>query len=95
MIDSGSEVNAIILAYAAKLDLKTCHTNVRAKKIDGFIFQIFEIFLASFQVENELGKTRFFQKTFLLANISVKMLLGMPFFTFSSRKALFAEKELT
>lgn len=37
--------------------------------------------LASFQVEDKLGRARFFQEIFLLADISVEMVLGMPFLT--------------
>ena len=45
---------------------------------------MFEMVLASFQVENKLKKARFFQKTFLLADINVEMILGMPFLTISN-----------
>lgn len=48
LIDSGSEVNAIIPGYALKLDLKIRHTNVRAQKIDDSILEMFAMILASF-----------------------------------------------
>ena len=51
--------------------------------------------LADFQVENKLGKARFFQETFLLANISAEVVLGMPFLTLSNADVQFVEKELT
>ena len=51
--------------------------------------------LASFQVEDKFGKTRLFQKTFLLANINMEMVLSMPFFTFSNIDIQFAKKGLT
>lgn len=35
LIDSGSEVNAMTLAYAAKLGLNLWKTSVRMQKIDG------------------------------------------------------------
>lgn len=60
LINSNSKVNAIILAYALKLGLKICRTNVKAQKITGFIFKIFEIVLARFQVEDRLGRVWFF-----------------------------------
>ena len=40
--------------------------------------------LASFQVEDKLKKARFFQKTFLLADLSIEIFLGMPFLTLSN-----------
>ena len=48
LIDSGSEVNAMTLGYASKLDLKVRPTDVRAQKIDGSIFKTFGMVLASF-----------------------------------------------
>ena len=51
--------------------------------------------LADFQVEDKLGKARFFQETFLLADISAEVVLGMPFLTLSNADVQFVEKELT
>ena len=45
---------------------------------------MFEIVLASFQVKDKLKKTRFFQKTFLLADFSVEMVLKIMFLIFSN-----------
>ena len=76
--------------YASKLGLKVCPTNVGAQKINGFTFETFEMVLASFQVEDKLGRPWFFQKTFLLADLSVRVVLGMPFLTFSNTNIKFA-----
>ena len=95
LIDSGSEINAMTPAYASKLGLRVHHSNVRAQKIDGSILQTFGMVLANFQVEDKLGKTRFFQETFLLANISAEVVLGMPFLTLSNADVQFVEEELT
>ena len=51
--------------------------------------------LANFQVEDRLGKVRFFQETFLLADINAELVLSMPFLTFSNVNVQFVEKELT
>ena len=82
-------------AYASKLGLRVRHTDVRAQKIDSSTLQTFGMVLANFQVEDKLGKTRFFQETFLLANISAEVVLGMPFLTLSNADVQFVEKELT
>ena len=95
LIDLGSEVNAMSPAYALKLDLKVHHTNIRAQKIDGSTLKIFGMVLASFQMEDKLRKVRFFQETFLLADISAEIVLGMPFLTLSNADVQFVEKELT
>lgn len=74
----------MILVYALKLGFAARYTDVKTQKIDGSIFETFEIVLASFQIEDKLRKTRFFQKTFLLANTSIKMVLKIFFFTLSN-----------
>ena len=84
LIDSGSEVNVMTPAYTLKLGLQVYRNDVGAQKIDGSTLQTFRMILANFQVEDKLRKTRFFQKTFLLADISVEIVLGMPFLTFSN-----------
>ena len=57
LIDSGSEVNAMTPAYAAKLGLGVRETNIGAQKIDGSTLHTFGMVLADFQVENKLGRT--------------------------------------
>ena len=81
--------------YAAKLDLKVRKTNIGAQKIDGSTFETFEMVLADFQMEDKLGRAWFFQETFLLANISAEIVLGMPFLTLNNADIQFVEKELT
>lgn len=55
------------LAYALKLGLKICFTNIKAQKIYSSIFRIFEMVFTSFQLEDKLGKAWFFQEKFFLA----------------------------
>lgn len=50
--------------------------------------------IAGFQIQDKLGRVRFFQETFLLADISMKVVLGMPFLTLSNADIQFAEREL-
>ena len=51
--------------------------------------------LASFQIKNMLGKTQFFQKTFLLIDFGIEVVLEMPFLTLSNINIKFAQKKLT
>ena len=74
----------MILAYASKLSLIVYHTNFKAEKIDSSILETFEMVLANFQVEDKLGRAQFLQKTFLLTDINTKVVLSMPFLTFSN-----------
>ena len=82
-------------AYASKLGLRVRHTDVGAQKIDGSTLQTFGMVLANFRMEDKLGRTRFFQETFLLADISAEVVLGMPFLTLSNANVKFVGKELT
>lgn len=72
------------LAYAAKLDLTARKTDVWAQKIDGLPLGTYGMVFASFQVVDNQNKAQFFQKTFLLANISMDVVLEMPFLTLSN-----------
>ena len=50
--------------------------------------------IAAFQIKDKLGRARFFQKTFLLADTSIEVVLRMPFLTLGNTNIQFAEKEL-
>lgn len=52
LLDLQNKIKAIILAYASKLSFRICRTDMGAKKIDGSIFAMFEIFVASFQLKD-------------------------------------------
>ena len=84
LIDLGSKINAMTPAYTAKRGLKVRKTDIGAQKIDGSIFDTFEMVLTNFQVENKLVRARFFQEIFLVANTTLKVFLGMSFLTFSN-----------
>lgn len=88
------EANAMTLAFAFKLGPKVHHINIRAQKIDGFTLKMFNIILANFGVEDKLGKAWCFQLTFLLTDISIKVVLGIFFLNFSNTNIYFVEKKL-
>ena len=95
LLDSGSEVNAMTPAYTAHLGLKVRVTDVGVQKIDGSSLATYSMVIAAFQVVNKLGCSWFFQKTFLLADISMEVILSMLFLTLSNADIQFAEKKLT
>ena len=51
--------------------------------------------IAGFEVEDKLGKARFFQKSFLLTETNMKVVSKMLFLTFSNINIQFVEKKLT
>ena len=84
LIDLSNKINVITPAYAKQLGLQVQKADVGAQKIDGSLLRTFEMVINGFQVEDKLGKTRFFQKLFLLAETSMEVVLGMPFLVFSN-----------
>ena len=77
LLDSGSEVNAMTLAYAIYLGLKMRVTNIGLQKINKSSAAIYGIVIAAFQVVNKLGRSRFFEETFLPAVMSIEVILDM------------------
>ncbi len=79
LINSDSEVNAMTLAYAKKLDLTTHKTSIGAQKIDGSPLETYGMVSASFSLQDSLKRVIFFDLTFLLANTIMEVFLGMLF----------------
>ena len=95
LLNSGSKVNAINPDFARKLGFKIWKINVGVQKIDGLALETFGIVIVDFQVEDKANRPRFFQKTFLVANIKSKVILWMPFLKISNADVSFGEKTLT
>ena len=95
LIDFGSKVNAMLSVYAKKLGLQIWKTNIGAQKINRSTLFTFEMVIAEFQVQNKLGRARFFQETFLVVNTSIEVVFKMLFLTFSNADVGFLDKKLT
>ncbi len=91
LIDSGSEVNTITPAYAVELGLITRKTSVKAQKIDGLPLETHDMASARSSLQDSLERVRFFEETFLLADTSIEVVLGMPFLSFSNVDVEFEE----
>lgn len=89
--NSGNKVNMMTPVYALKLGPKVCHTDIKALKINSSTFKTFKILLTSFQAKNKLKQARFFQETFLFANLSVEVVLKMPYLTFNKANVSFLD----
>lgn len=76
LIDSSNEINAMTLAYIARLGLKIRPINIGTQKLKGSNFKMFEMVIASFQIDYKLKRACFFQETFLVANTSVMVNLA-------------------
>ena len=99
LIDSGSEVNAIYLTFAKQLDLSIRPTDVRAQKIDGTTLDTYGMVVAAFSVKDKANRVRFFEETFLVANVSPEIVVEMPSLTLSGANVNFqvgsSNEELT
>ena len=84
LLDSGSKVNAIYPTLARKLGLSIRLTDVEAQKIDGTMLDTFRMVVLAFSVTDKANQVRFFKETFLVANVSPKVVLGMSFLTLSN-----------
>ncbi len=78
-------------AYTVELGLTAWKTSVGAQKIDGLPLETYGMASASFLLQNSLRRVRFFEETFLLADTSMEVVLGMPFLSLSNADVKFAE----
>ncbi len=84
LLDLKSEINAMSQAFAYQLSLKIWKTNVRAQKIDGTTLETYGIVVSTFSMSNKDDKERCFEESFLLADIKLDIVFGMPFLTMSN-----------
>ena len=84
LIDFGNEVNVMTLAYVKQLGLQTQKTNVGTQKINGSLLKTYGIVIIAFKVMDKFDNARFFQKTILLANTIIEVVVKMLFFIFSN-----------
>ena len=94
LLDLGSEINAMHPAFAKKLGLVVQTTNIDTQKIDGTTLETYKMIVAAFSVTDQADKVRFFEKTFLVANVSPHLVLGMPFLILSGTDVDFPKREL-
>ena len=72
------------LGYTSKLGLKICLTYIKTQKIDDSTIKTFKIVLANFQIKDKFKRAKVFQKTFLLADFDIKMVLRIAFLILSN-----------
>ena len=83
------------LNFIQKLVFYVQKTCFRAQKNDCSILEIFKIVIVDFQIEDNIHRSRFFQKTFLVANTKFEVILKMLFLKLSNADVLFDEKIFT
>ena len=83
LIDLGSEFNVMYLSFAKQLGLPIRPTDIEAQKIDGTTLDTHGMVVAAFSMVDKANRVRFFEETFLVANVSPEVVLGIPFLTMS------------
>ena len=81
--------------FGAKLGLFILPTCIGVQKIDGSTLKTYGINIAEFSTQDRLGKMRFFEENFLLADTSMDVVLEMPFLSFSNADVQFDMGNLT
>ncbi len=81
-------------AFAQQLSLKICKTNVGAQKIDVITLETYEIIVSTFSVLDKDGRERFFEKSFLLADVKSDIVFEMLFLTMSNADIDFQAQDL-
>ena len=94
LLNSGNKVNAIHPTFVKELGLLIKSTNIRVQKIDGITLDIFRMVVAAFSVTDKANRVRFFEETFLVANVSPEIVLGISFLTLSSADIDFLVQKL-
>ena len=94
MVNFGIKVNAIHLTFAKQLGFPIRPTNVGVQKINGTTLNTHGIVVAAFSVLDKANQVRFFEETFLVVNISPKVVFGMPFPTLSNVDVDYSSREL-
>ena len=80
--------------FAERLGLVVQTTHVSVQKIDGITLETYRIVVAAFSMADQADRIRFFEKTFLVANVSPDVVLEMPFFTLSGAEIDFPKRKL-
>ena len=94
MINLESEVNAIHLTLVKELSLPIRPTDVEIQKIDGTIRDTYQMVVVAFSMADKANRVKFFEEIFLVANVSLKIVLGMPFLILSGADVDFLDWEL-
>ena len=93
LVNSSTKINAMTLAYTAKLELHVYPTDNGTQKIDRSILLTYGIVLANFQMKNKYEKTHFVQKTLLVAHTTIELVQEMLFLALNKMKINFVDRE--
>lgn len=88
------EVNIMSQAFTYQLGHKIRKTNIVTLKIDSTILEISEILVFIFSILDKESRERFFEKSFLLTDIKLDIVLGISFLAISNTNIDFQARNL-
>ena len=94
LLDSRSKVNAMSQVFTYQLGFTIWKTNVGAQKIDDITLEIYTIVVSTFFVLDKDGRERFFEESFLLADVKPEIVFGILFLTMSNADIDFQARNL-
>ena len=94
LIDLENKVNVIHLFFAKQLGFPIRPTDIGEQKINSITQDIHRIVVTAYLVVDKVNRIRFFQETFLMANVSPEVVFKMLFLTMSNVDADFSGWEL-
>lgn len=94
LIDSDSKINAMQPSFEKSLGVRICRSNISAQKIDSSRLRIDGMIIALFQIDDKDINFSFFEKTFLLIDMSREVALRILFPILSNVEVNFNNREL-
>ncbi len=80
--------------FAYQLSLKIRKTNIRDQKIDGTTLKTYRMIVSIFSVWDKDDRERFFEESFLLADVKLDLVLRILFLTMSNTNVDFQARDL-
>ena len=93
LVDLSNKVNIIYPNFDQELGLSIRPIDVSVQKIDGSTLNTYWMVVAAFLMTNKANRVKFFEKTFLVPNVSLEIVFGMPFLTLSGANVDFLDWE--
>lgn len=81
-------------AFTHQLGLKIWKTNVRAQKIDSTTLETYGIVVFTFSILDKDNREKFFEKSFLLADVKPDIVVKMSFLAMNNTQVDFQAQDL-
>ena len=93
-LNSNYKFNIIYLVFAKEIGFYIRPPNIDIQKIDNTMLDIYEMIVIVFLISDKVYQVRFFEKIFLIANVSPKIVLRILFHTLNSTNVNFLRQKL-